>query len=170
MIKIYYTNLGLYNEGILSGEWVDLPVSDEELENVKQRTGYDETHEEYFITDYETDINGLKIDEFDNIDELNELAEIIEDHEDETEALIYFGYDTAEEISEHLDDVCYIATCEGCMNEDETVGYYYAKELGCLNIPEEIENYFDFESYGRDIMMEGNFYTNESGEIYELMI
>lgn len=30
-INIYLTNLGKYNEGELVGEWVELPVSDEEL-------------------------------------------------------------------------------------------------------------------------------------------
>lgn len=170
MLRIYLTNLGLYNEGILSGEWVELPATDEELDAVRNRTGYDETHEEYFITDYESDVHGLHVDEYDDIDELNKIAELIDKDADAVAALIYFGYDTAEEIAEHMDDVAYIATCEGFMNEDETVGYYYAKELGCINIPEELESYFDFEAYGRDIYLNGSFYTNENGDIYELMI
>lgn len=168
MIKIYYTNLGLYNEGMLSGEWVELPATDEEIEAVKARTGYDETHEEYFITDYETDVDGLKIGEYDNIDELNELAEVIDENDAEAvEALIYFGYDTADEIREHIDDVCYITTPSGFESDEEAVGYYYAEECGGLNIPDNIKSYFDYEAYGRDIMLEGQFYTAENGDIYE---
>lgn len=34
MMKIYLTNLGKYNEGQLVGEWVELPVSQEELKEV----------------------------------------------------------------------------------------------------------------------------------------
>lgn len=35
MLKIYLTNLGKYNEGYLIGEWVTLPIDDDELEEVK---------------------------------------------------------------------------------------------------------------------------------------
>lgn len=167
MLRIYYTNLGLYNEGTLSGEWVDLPATDEEIQEVMNRTGYDETHEEYFITDFETDVNGLKVDEYDSIDELNELAELIESHDaDVIEALIYFGYDTAEEIADKIDDVIYIDTVSGWESMEELVGRHYADE--CLNIPENIEPYFDYEAYGRDITIDGQFYEAESGSVYEL--
>lgn len=45
MLKIYLTNLGKYNEGYLIGEWVTLPVDDDELEEVKQRIGINEAIE-----------------------------------------------------------------------------------------------------------------------------
>jgi antirestriction protein len=168
MLRIFYANLGLYNEGIISGEWLELPATDKEIEDAMNRTGYDDTHEEYFIPDYETDVHGLRIGEYDSIDELNKIAELIDDEPEKAEALIYFGYSTAEEIAENLDNVFYIATCEGFMNEHETIGYYYAEECGGLNIPEEIKGYFDYEAYGRDIALNGNFYTTETGDIYEL--
>ena len=61
MFKIYLTNLGKYNEGELVGKWIDLPISEEELEATLEEIGIDgEKYEETFITDYETDINGLK--------------------------------------------------------------------------------------------------------------
>ena len=168
MIKIYLTNLGLYNEGILSGDWLELPASDDEIEALKTRTGCDEAHEEYFITDYESDIDGLTVGEYDDLDELNKIAELIEDNdEDIIAALIYFGYDTADEIADHIDDVMYIDTPQGWESEEEAVGRHYADE--CLTIPENIESYFDYEAYGRDIMVEGNFYTAEDGSIYELI-
>lgn len=31
MLKIYLTNLGKYAEGYLIGEWVELPITDDEL-------------------------------------------------------------------------------------------------------------------------------------------
>lgn len=55
MMNIYLTNLGKYNEGQLIGEWVELPVSNEELQKVFERIGINEEYEEYFITDYECD-------------------------------------------------------------------------------------------------------------------
>ena len=56
MMNIYLTNLGKYNEGELVGEWVQLPISDEELQEVFKRIGIDgKEYEEYFIADYECD-------------------------------------------------------------------------------------------------------------------
>ena len=39
MIKLYLANLGKYNEGILKGEWVELPLSETELEEVMVNIG-----------------------------------------------------------------------------------------------------------------------------------
>ena len=36
MLRIYLTNLGKYNEGELIGEWLDLPCTDEELEEASE--------------------------------------------------------------------------------------------------------------------------------------
>ena len=38
-ISIYLTNLGKYNEGFLIGEWVSLPVDEDELNEVFKRIG-----------------------------------------------------------------------------------------------------------------------------------
>ena len=78
LLKVFITNLGKYNEGELIGEWVSLPVDENELEEVLERIGINEEYEEYFITDFETEIDGLNVDEYSNIEELNELAEQLE--------------------------------------------------------------------------------------------
>lgn len=78
LLKVFITNLGKYNEGELIGEWVSLPVDESELEEVLERIGINEEYEEYFITDFETEIDGLNVDEYSNIEELNELAEQLE--------------------------------------------------------------------------------------------
>ena len=167
MLRIYLTNLGKYNEGALIGEWVELPCDD--FSPVFERIGINEEYEEYFITDYESDVPGLRIGEYDNLEELNHLAEIIKEAPEKVEVLRYFGYEDTEEIREHIDDVNYITTPEGFESDEFAVGYYYAKECGCIDIPENIEPYFDYEAYGRDIMMEGSFYKTEDGDIYEMI-
>ena len=80
MIKAYICNLGKYVEGTLVGEWVELPVLPEELDEALKRIGIDEKYEEFFITDSESDIEGLSrvIGECSSIYELNELAEKID--------------------------------------------------------------------------------------------
>ena len=58
MLRIYLTNLGKYNEGELIGEWLDLPCTDKELEEAKERIGISDEpdengnyYEEWFITE-----------------------------------------------------------------------------------------------------------------------
>ena len=64
LLKVFVTNLGKYNEGELIGEWVSLPIDESELEEVLERIGINEQYEEYFITDFETEFDGLDIDEY----------------------------------------------------------------------------------------------------------
>lgn len=37
-ISGYITNLGKYNEGYLIGEWINFPITDEELDEVLKRS------------------------------------------------------------------------------------------------------------------------------------
>ena len=163
MLNIFLTNLGLYNEGVLAGEWVSLPVSDFDLEAVKIRIGVDEYHEETFITDYETDIHGVKVGEYDSIDDLNELAEALED-DDAAEiigAMLEAGY-TFEEAMQKYNDGEY-TFYSGCSDMAE-VAEQYADETGLLeSIPERLRYYFDFEALGRDMNLEGQYNFTDGG-------
>ena len=50
-MKIYITNLAKYNEGVLKGEWVSLPIDETALQpKIKNILGADE---ELFISDYD---------------------------------------------------------------------------------------------------------------------
>lgn len=54
-LRVALTNLGKYNEGELVFKWLDLPATDEEIEQAFKSIGVAEgtEYEEYFITDYE---------------------------------------------------------------------------------------------------------------------
>lgn len=169
MLKIYVTNLGKYNEGYLVGKWLELPATEEQIENTLEAIGISEEYEEYFITDYETDLNGLKVDEYDNIDELNEIAETLEDldeYEAEVvDAIMGEGY-TLEEALEKKDDIYYFDNCS-TMAE---VAEQYAEETGLLDsIPENLRYYFDFEAFGRDMSFEGHFVFTDKGNCIEIL-
>ena len=62
--EAFVTNLGKYNEGMLVGEWVKLPTTEEEMQKVFERIGigkqdeFGQPYEEWFITDYECPIYG----------------------------------------------------------------------------------------------------------------
>lgn len=160
MLRIYLTNLGKYNEGMLIGEWVDLPVSEEELEKVFKRIGINDEYEEYFITDYESDVDGLKVGEYENVDDLNELAEALEDLDSEEENVLSMMLEdgcTFEEALEKIKDRDYMVyyNCDSM----EDVAYQVVEESGLLDgVPEKVARYFNYEAYGRDLEIEGTFY------------
>lgn len=175
MLKIYVTNLGKYNEGFLIGKWLELPATDEEIEKTLKEIGIsdepDESgiyYEEYFITDYETDIDGLEVGESDNFDDLNELAktldELDEDEKEIVNAIMGEGY-SIEDAIDKKDDVMFYSNCSN-MTE---VAEEYAEQVRLLeSIPKELRYYFDFEAYGRDMEIEGNFVFTDSGNCIQI--
>lgn len=169
MLKIFLTNLGKYNEGHLIGEWVSLPIDDDKLEEVEKRIGINKYYEEMFITDYECDIDGVKVNEFDDIEELNEMAKTLEEL-DETDkeiirAIMSMGYSINEAIDKK-DDVMIFDDC--CDMED--VAMQYCEECGILDeIPVHLQSYFDFAAYGRDLEIEGKFIFTDNGNCIEIL-
>lgn len=160
-IRIFVTNLGRYNEGCLMGEWVKLPIPEDKLQEVLDRIGIDDQYEEYFITDYESNFPNLQISEYASIDELNTLAERID-------SLTDWDYDklgavleaeSSVSIAEILEIVTELDSFDllADIDDDEVLGEYYA-DCGCIfqDVPEHIQQYFDFEAYGRDIRLELN--------------
>jgi antirestriction protein len=159
MIEAYVTNLGKYVEGTLCGEWLKLPATKEEVKALLGRIGVDGTlYEETFIADYETDIKGLsdKLGEHENLDELNYLAEslsALDKYElEKFEAALEYGEYTGSvkdliNLSQNLDCYDYIQEIE----DEEALGRYYAEDL---SVPEHLQNYIDYEAYGRDIALE----------------
>lgn len=173
-IKVYIANLGKYNEGELVGEWVDLPVTEAELEAVYVRikvgyfdedgeyvAGYEEDgsfYEEIAIHDYESNINGFSIYEYENLDKLNELAD----------DLYYKDLETIEAIIE----------ATGCDLEEaiekEEVHLYKNYSLGDVakeviensyDIPQELIDYIDYDTWADD-NLSNEYYEVDNGVIY----
>ena len=158
-----------YNEGYLIGEWVELPVSDEELEKVLERIEIGGMYEETFITDYETDVDGVEVHEFDSIEELNELAETLESLDkydlEVVEAMLSEGY-TLEDALEQKDDCIVWSDCD----DMEDVARAYCEECGILDkIPDNLQCYFDFEAFGRDMSFEGQYVFTSSGNCVQIL-
>ena len=160
-IAIHLTNLGRYNEGVLMGEWVKLPIPKDKLQEVLDRIGINEQYEEYFISDYETLFANLHISEYSSISELNQLAVKINeladyDYEKLGAVLESESCMTVAEILEIIDQLDSFDLLTE-VEDDEALGEYYA-EVGCIfhGIPDSIQRYFDFEAYGRDIRLELN--------------
>ena len=157
MLRVFLTNMGKYNEGELVGEWLELPATEKDLQEAFQRIGIDGVeYEEYFFTDWETDIEGLRLAEHMDLEELNEWAAKYEDLQDCEKEVVQAsmeleGCDLEEaiEVREHYSLLTGVHT-----NED--LGHFWLFEAGIYAIPDFIANYIDCEKFGRDIAMEAD--------------
>lgn len=106
LLNVAVTNLGKYNEGTLIYEWLELPASEEEIQECFKKIGLNEEYEEYFITDYESDV-GLKCSEYTNLTELNEKMEELEEATngdyDKLEAVVERDYWREEQLDEVIE-------------------------------------------------------------------
>ena len=165
----FITNLGKYNEGELVGEWVKFPTTAEELKEVFKRIGigqkddFGQPYEEWFITDYDCYVDGLysKLGEYENLDELNYLASKL----DEMSESEYAQFQAGMEMGDHCDSLqeiinltenldCYEVYPD--IHDYDDLGRYYIEELDVMQVPEHLQNYIDYEAYGRDVALEEN--------------
>ena len=177
IFRAYVTNLGLYNQGELKGEWVDFPIQNdseklnESVEKILARIGVDgKEYEEYFITDYDSGINGLTacFGEYENIFLLNLLAHKISNMDcsiEQLESMLEFGESTGS-VTELINLVCNTESFYFLpdVENDYDLGYEYAENSGLYTEIFErmgaLRNYIDYESYGRDIRLtEGGIHT-----------
>lgn len=181
MLKIYVANLGKYNEGELVGEWLTLPASEEEIEElfVNIKVGhYDEDgeyipgyyengviYEEPAIHAYESDIPGLEISEYSDITELNKIAEELDgldEYETETLSAIIeaTGYNLEDAVN-CIDDAVFYGgdTLEDVARELVSEGCYGE---AIMEVP---DYYIDFEAIARDLSYD-NYYEVSNGVVY----
>ena len=97
------------------------------------------------------------------VQKLNELYEMICELPDFiTDSLDEFisNYGSLEELYDHKDDMILYAGCEDMTD----VAYYFIDELQALgDIPPSLQNYIDYEAYGRDLSFEGTFIETSYG-------
>lgn len=158
VLRAFITNLGLYVEGELVGEWIDLPISIEALQEVKKRIRIDELHEEVFFTDYESDLTCFDascLSEYESIAHLNSLAKKLNKVaelglNEYVNACLEYGttLDQAIKLAEDGEVIFIGDDGEIPLTKEEIIGQYYL-ELCDLD-DETREQYIDFEAIGRD--------------------
>ena len=174
----FITNLGKYNEGELVGEWVKFPTTAEELKEVFKRIGigqrddFGQPYEEWFITDYDCYVDGLysKLGEYENLDELNYLASKLDEMSESEYAQFQAGMEMGDHcgslqeiinLTENLD--CYEVYPD--IHDYDDLGRYYIDELEVMQVPEHLQNYIDYEAYGRDVAMDENGTFTDQGYV-----
>ena len=174
----FITNLGKYNEGELVGEWVKFPTTAEELKEVFKRIGigqkddFGQPYEEWFITDYDYYVDGLydKLGEYENLDELNYLASKLDEMSESEYAQFQAGMEMGDHcgslqeiinLTENLD--CYEVYPD--IHDYDDLGRYYIEELDVMQVPEHLQNYIDYEAYGRDVAIDENGAFTDQGYV-----
>ncbi|AIF87491.1 TPA: antirestriction protein ArdA [Streptococcus agalactiae] len=128
---------------------VDLPVT---LEQLKAKLGFSEQEDfEYIVVDSSCKF----IKEYDSLEILNQFYEVVESIDEKIVLAVHqvTGYN----VKDFLD---YDFNFEGCsilpdIYTQRELGEYYFNELGTEGVGKEnMERYFDCQSYGRDIDLE----------------
>lgn len=160
-INGFITNLGKYNEGVLVGEWVQFPITEEEETELLERIGINKEYEKYFFTDYESDIDLYdEFGEYATIENLNDLAEQLDSLDDDEleklDAIMEVESQSILDILDNLDDYEYYG---GMTLED----YAFEVVNDCYNLSEFALQYFDYEAFARDLSYDG--YTETSNGV-----
>ena len=173
MLEIYITDLAAYNKGFLIGEWITLPLDQQELSTAVDKVlrgaeaicaleyGYDK-HEEYFITDSEwSNHHFQEIHEYEDIYNLNQQLQLIEGKSDyELKAISFLineGF--AIDIDSALDKVDDVTIYENQNMED--VAYDLMQDLYQADLlPSILANNIDYEGIARDLEYDGTYFED----------
>lgn len=161
ILSIWYGNLADYNNGILRGQWLDFEtMTRDEIEAAADKIS-NGGRDECMIMDYETRC-GLDVGEWESINELFEIYEACQ------EIIDQYGNECGEYA---INTFCeyygsrYIKDIDGydfyfyyeCYNMTD-VAYEVVDQCGYLEqMPENLQGYFDYEKFGRDLDIEGHF-------------
>lgn len=158
-MSVYIVNLGKYNEGELIGDWFVPPI---DWEDVKNRIGLNNEYEEYAIHDWQLPFD---INEYTSIEEINYLYDMVEELLSTDIGEVIYDiqntfFSSLKELYENKDNIIYYSECYSM----EDVAYYLINELSVLGeIPVAIQNYIDYEAYGRDLELSSNFVITNKG-------
>ena len=137
--EAFVTNLGKYNEGMLVGEWVKLPTTEEEMQKVFERIGigkqdeFGQPYEEWFITDYECPIYGVQkmLGEYESLDKLNYLAALIDELSlSDQEKLVAIMEAGCDEVSVPF-PVSWTVKMKKKQKETQDILSYHSQAAGC---------------------------------------
>ena len=159
-ISICIENLGKYNEGELVFEWIQLPSTEDKLNELLKRIGINKYYEEWFIADYEAPFT---IDEYESIFELNNMAEELVNIDEEVLCgIIDSGY-TLKEAIEIINNGNYYYI--EAINDTELAENYINEVYGDVSQLDNdtLSRYFDYESFGRDLSFD--FMQTDNGYI-----
>lgn len=155
--SLYVGTYGKYNDGSIKGAWLDLTkyADRDEFYDACRELHKDEADPEFMFQDFEGfpkslyDESGFddRILEYANLDERE--RELVDEYEDATGQLP----DDLSEVSDLFE-----IELDG-FNREQAYGEYLV-ENGLFEVPDSVANYFDYESLGRDYLMDASVSDN----------
>ena len=158
---VYAGTYGLYNSGSLFGKWFyfdEYESREEMLESIESYFKGIDDDPEIMYQDFDNFPRAL-YSECSISDELFDFCKYTETCDDVDAAIAYVECFNDWNESDFEDS--YI----GWFSDNEDLARYFIEDLGSLDIPSEVEPYFDYEAYGRDLAfdlyeMDGYYFYN----------
>ena len=160
--KIYVACLSAYNAGTLHGTWIDADQDAEDIQEEIQEMLSDSPEpvaEEWAIHDFEG-FGSFRLAEYEDIETVSALAQLIDEF-GEMVASTVWGHTSgdADETKRLLED-CY----QGAWDSLEAWAEELLESSGDLDqVPQHLRSYIDVAAYARDIELNGDVFTVESG-------
>lgn len=159
--KVYVAHLGAYNSGKLRGGWL-VPDADSDIleSQIKDALRVDNDEDfEWAVHDYDSFPN---LGEHPGLDKLAAVAGLLEEHEEEVVSAALSAADNDVSDAEALLEEGY-----GIYKDDEDYAYSVVDDMGGVEklTPATLGSYFDYERYGRDLMLEANNQDLKDGRI-----
>jgi len=158
--RIYVASLLDYDHGVLHGRWIDLKEMGfdpdcvmAEVGEILEASPY--SAEEWFIHDQEG-FHGLDLDEWDSFETYCFHAQMLHDHGEAWR--VYAGWKGKDAPVRGFEN-----NYRGAYKDAEDAAHELLKEQGYFdNVPDTVKDYFDYESFARDMFMTDMF--GEEGE------
>lgn len=163
--------------GQTDGAWLSMPATTEQLHEAMQSVGITaDNPQDLFVGGFENTEQcpfnvPLSVIQSGSIDELNYLGKLLEMQRDEDKAKFAAAV-TLGEYAGNLKDLINLAQNLDCywiyptVQSEEDYGHYLIDELDELELPEEAKQYFMYEEYGRDAVINDKGRFTEQGYIY----
>jgi len=159
--RVYVGTYGKYNSGSIAGKWLDLEdyADKEDFLKACAELHNDEHDPEFMFQDHECIPSGL----------------ISESHiSDDLWDWIALDDSDRELLAVYQDNVDQDATIEqaneafgGCYQDEEDWAYEFLRDSGGLDgMPENLQNYFDYEAFARDAGYNGTTFVEHDGKTW----
>jgi len=158
-IRVYVADLAAYNNGFLHGVWVDatqdLEDMQEQVAEMLTASPCEEIAEEYAIHDYEG-FGAYSVSEYEGLESVHEVACFLGEHGEVAGDVLAHCGDNLEDARKALEE-----NYNGCYSSLAD----YAEELTAdtSEVPRHLISYIDYESMARDMEINGDIFTVETG-------
>lgn len=161
--SIFASSYGLYSRGSLFGKWFyfdEYETREEMINNIKGYLKGEDDDPEIMYQDF-SNLPSSLYSEFEITEDLFNACKYLESNNDDE---IIAAIDAYSELFDGFNVESFEDKYVGYFDGHYDLGVYFA-EVGCFEIPEDIEPYFDYEKYGRDM----SFDLSESNHYYFYM-